>query len=216
MRNPRLKILLTAFSCAVFATCAAAATVQAVLKSPAARTEAPSFRLADASGRTEQLTDYHGKVVLLNFWATGCGGCRIEIPWLVDIDKAFQNKSVAVIGISMDISYEALKSATEAWARVKPFLASHQVTYSILMGDNEVTKRYDIQALPVSYLIDIRGRVAATYVGLIDKENVKANINTLLAENSGWRYQKKMTLAFWLCHRLNCAILPPRTTIMLF
>jgi peroxiredoxin len=190
MRNTRVKILLAALGCAVFAACAAAATVQAVLKSPGARTEAPSFRLADASGRTEQLTDYGGKVVLLNFWATDCGGCRLEIPWLVDIDKAFQNKSVAVIGISMDISYEDLKNATEAWAKVKPFVASHQITYPILMGDNEGVKRYQIQALPVSYLIDNRGRVAAVYVGLIDRENVKANINTLLAENSGWRYQK--------------------------
>lgn len=189
-RRTGFTILLAAWGCAMFATCAAAATIQAVLKSPSVRTEAPPFRLADASGRTEQLTDYRGKVLLLNFWATDCGGCRLEIPWLVEIDQTFKKKDFAVVGISMDISYEDLKNATEAWAKVKPFVASHQITYPILMGDNEAVKRYDIQALPVSYLIDTRGRVAATYVGLIDKENVKANINTLLTENSGWRYQK--------------------------
>ncbi len=187
MRNIRLqKSYFAALSCTLFATYAAAATVQTALESPRARTEAPPFRLADASGQTEQLADYHGKVVLLNFWATDCGGCRLEIPWLVDIGKAFKDKSFAVIGISMDISYEDLKNAAEAWAKVKPFAASHQITYPILMGDNEVIKRYDIQALPVSYLIDNRGRTAAVYVGLIDKANVKANINTLLAEDSGW------------------------------
>ncbi len=183
MRNTRFKtLILTVLTCAVFATCVAGATVQAALKSPSARTEAPPFRLPEASGKTEQLTDYRGKVVLLNFWATDCGGCRLEIPWLVDIDQAFRKKSVAVVGVSMDISYDDLKNATEAWAKVKPFVASHQIAYPILMGDNEAMKRYDTQALPVSYLIDTRGRVAATYVGLIDKENVKANINILLAE----------------------------------
>lgn len=191
MRNTRFKnLFFAAVGCALFTTHVAAATVQARLKSPSTRTEAPPFRLADALGRTEQLTDYRGKVVLMNFWATDCGGCRLEIPWLVDIDQAFQKKSFAVVGISMDISYENLKNATEAWAKVKPFVASHQITFPILMGDNEVTKRYDVQALPVSYLVDTRGRVAAMYVGLIDKENMKANINTLLAEDSGWRYQK--------------------------
>jgi peroxiredoxin len=175
-------VLLSAFSSAVFTTCAPAATVKAALKSESARTQAPAFRLMNASGEAEQLANYRGKVILLNFWATDCGGCRLEIPWLVDLDRAFQKRSVAVVGISMDISYEGLNNATEAWARVNPFVASHHISYPILMGDNEVTKRYEIEALPASYLIDTRGRVAAVYVGLIDEENVKANINTLLAE----------------------------------
>ena len=190
MRDTPFKILVSALSCAVFATCATGATIDAVLKSPSTRMEAPPFRLADASGTTEQLTDYRGKVVLLNFWATDCGGCRLEIPWLVEIGQTFKKRDLAVVGISIDISYEDLKNATEAWAKVKPFVASHQIAYPILMGDNEAVKRYDVRALPVSYLIDTRGRVAATYVGLIDRENVKANISTLLAENSGWRYEK--------------------------
>lgn len=183
MRDTRFKILLAALSCAVFATCATAAIIHAVLKSPSARTEAPPFRLADASGRIQQLADYRGKVVLLNFWATDCGGCRLEIPWLVDINQAFQKKNVAVIGISMDIPYDDLKDAKEAWAKVTPFVASKKITYPILMGENESIKRYNVQALPVTYLIDTRGRVAAMYVGLIDEENVRANIKALLAEN---------------------------------
>lgn len=184
MRSSRFEsLLLTAFILAMFAACATAATVQAMLKSPSARTEAPPFHLADASGRTEQLTDYRGKVILLNFWATDCGGCRLEIPWLIDLNRAFEKKSVGVIGISMDISYEDLRNATEAWAKVKPFVASHQINYPILMGDSDVTKRYEIEALPVSYLIDTRGRVAAVYVGLIDEKNVAANIKTLLADS---------------------------------
>ncbi len=183
MKNTRFRTLLfAAFSCAVLVEYAAAATVHAALKSPSSRAEAPPFSLADASGRSERLTGFRGQVVLLNFWATDCGGCRLEIPWLVDIDRTFKSKRVAVIGISMDVSYENLKSAAEAWIKVKPFVEAHQITYPILMGDDDVTKRYDIQALPVSYLIDTRGRIAATYVGLIDQQNVEANINILLSE----------------------------------
>jgi peroxiredoxin len=183
MKNARSKALLfAAFSCAVFVPWAPAATVRASLKTPSSRTAAQPFQLADASGRTVQLADSHGKVVLLNFWATDCGGCRLEIPWLVDIDNAFKNKSVAVIGISMDIWYEDLKNATEAWNRVKPFVEAQHIEYPILMGDTTVTKSYAIEALPVTYLIDLHGRIAATYVGLIDKQNVEANINALLAE----------------------------------
>lgn len=183
MRDARFKTVFFAVSiCAVFVMCVPAATVKVSLKTPDSRTAAPSFSLADASGRAKQLADYRGKVVLLNFWATDCGGCRLEIPWLVDINQSFKNKSVSLIGISMDISYEDLKNAAEAWAKVKPFVEAHDIAYPILMGDREVTKRYDIQALPATYLIDSRGRIAATYVGLIDKQNVEDNINTLLAE----------------------------------
>jgi peroxiredoxin len=170
-------LLLTASQCVL------AATVHTVLKPASSRANAPRFSLADALGRTEQLTNYRGKVIVLNFWATDCGGCRLEIPWLVDIDQTFKNKNVVVIGISMDISYEDLKNAGEAWAKVKPFVEAHQIAYPILMGNSKVTRRYDMQALPVTYLIDSRGRIAATYAGLIDEQNVKANINTLLAEH---------------------------------
>ena len=170
--------------CAVSVAPACSATVRAELKSPASRIPAPPFGLANAAGKTEQLTDYRGKVVLLNFWATDCGGCRLEIPWIVGIDQSYKNKGVAVVGISMDISYEDLKNAAEAWSKVKPFIQAHQITYPILMGDAQVTKSYDLQALPATYLIDKSGRVAAAYIGLIDKQNVEANINTLLAEMS--------------------------------
>lgn len=180
--SPIQALLLAVLTCAVSAAYATAAPIKATLKGRSTRTEAPPFRLLDASGKTEQLTHYRGKVVLLNFWATDCGGCRLEIPWLVDIDRAFPKKNVAVIGVSMDISYEGLKNATEAWARVKPFMAAHRITYPVLMGDNETNTRYDIQALPVTYLIDAHGRVAAMYVGLIDTEDVKSNIHALLTE----------------------------------
>ena len=173
---------LTALSYALLSFYASAETIQVSLSRPSLRSEAPVYHLTDASGKAESLADYRGKVVLLNFWATECGGCRLELPWLVELHDTFRNAKVAVIGVSLDLSYEGPKSAAEAWAILKPFAKAHQITYPILMGNDEMSKQYDINALPATYLIDSRGRVAAKYIGLIDEENVKRNIDILLAE----------------------------------
>jgi peroxiredoxin len=68
--------------------------------------------------------------------------------------------------------------------RVKPFVRDHKVRYAVLMGDPEVTTSYDIKALPLTYLIDRRGRVASVYVGRVDRANLETNIGTLLGERS--------------------------------
>jgi thiol-disulfide isomerase/thioredoxin len=120
--------------------------------------------------------------MLLDFWATECGGCKIEIPWFMEIAEAYKVKRLAVVGVSMDVLYEGLKDSSEGWNKVKPFVRDHKVNYPILMGDDLVTKQYDIQALPATYLIDKRGRVAATYIGIVNKDDVEAHIKTLLLE----------------------------------
>jgi peroxiredoxin len=156
--------------------------VRAVIQVTKERKLAPGFRLPDASGREVSLSKYRGKIVLLDFWATECGGCRVEIPWFMEFDRAYKSKGIDVVGVSMDILYENLKDAKEGWLRVNPFVQAHKVKYPILMGDSLVTKAYDINALPATYLIDKTGRIAATYLGLVDKGDVEANIKTLLKE----------------------------------
>lgn len=154
-----------------------------VLLQPAnVRRMAPPFNLSESSGKHVTLDAYRGKVLLLNFWASDCGGCRLEIPWIVDLDRTFKAENVAVTGISMDVSYESLKNAAEGWGRVIPFVRAHHISYTILMSDKEVETSYDIRALPVTYLIDQKGRIAASYIGLIDERNVDANIRKLLLE----------------------------------
>jgi peroxiredoxin len=167
---------------AVMAGAAEQKTVRATIQAPADRKPAPAFRLLNASGKAMANSDYRGKILLLDFWATECGGCRVEIPWFVDLEKAHRNKGFTVVGVSVDIMYENLKDASEAWTRVKPFVQSHKVNYPILMGEDRVTKAYDLQALPATYLIDRSGRIAATYIGLVDKSDLEGNILTLLRE----------------------------------
>ncbi|HKV46990.1 MAG TPA: TlpA disulfide reductase family protein [Candidatus Acidoferrales bacterium] len=147
------------------------------------RTRAPALSLLNAQGKQVRLSDYRGKVVLLDFWATDCGGCRIEIPEYVQIQAAYKNKGLAVVGVSMDIMYEDLNSAKEAWDRVNPFAEQQKVNYPILMGDARTPELYGINSLPATYLLDRSGRIAASYVGvLVDKGNVEKNIDLLLDE----------------------------------
>jgi peroxiredoxin len=156
--------------------------VRAVIKTPGSRLPAPAFRLLDASNEAVPLSRYRGKVVLLDFWATECGGCKVEIPWFMEFQRTHESKRFQVVGVSMDIPYESLKSAAEAWRLVTPFVQSHHVNYPVLMADDDVMKAYAITALPVTYLLDRKGRIAAEYPGLVDKEEIERNITSLLAE----------------------------------
>jgi peroxiredoxin len=154
----------------------------ATLIDQASRAAAPDFHLSDSSGSTKQVSDYHGKVVLLNFWATACGGCKLEIPWLIDLAAAHKSDSFTVVGVSMDTSYEGSKTADQAWAQVKPFVAEHKINYPILMGDAMLITSYKLGAVPATYLIDKQGKIAAAYSGVAEKSDVDANINKLLTE----------------------------------
>ncbi|HVW10956.1 MAG TPA: redoxin domain-containing protein [Bryobacteraceae bacterium] len=151
---------------------------------PAAeRKMAPAFRLADASGRMVTLADYRGKVVALNFWATECGGCRQEIPAFIQMEDALQSQGLAVVGVSLDIMYENLRNAGEAWGRVRPFVQEHRINYPILMGDDAVPRVYNIESMPATLLIDKKGRVAASWIGVvIRKSEVEPEIRMLLRE----------------------------------
>lgn len=162
---------------------AQAADIQAPLEPQSARTPAPDFALADAAGKQVALSSFRGKPLLLDLWATKCGGCVKEIPAFIEIHHAYAGRGLAVAGISMDILYEDLKGPAEAWDLVKPFVAAHKVDYPILMGNDAITREYSVEALPVTYLIDRRGRIAATYVGVVDRANLEANIKALLAEH---------------------------------
>jgi peroxiredoxin len=156
--------------------------VHATLVQSADRKSAPTFELANETGKKVSIADYRGKVVLLNFWATDCGGCILEIPSFISLETTYQPKGFTAVGISMDVSYENLKNADEAWAKVKPFVSTHHVNYPILMADQAVPDAYGLTVMPATYLIDKFGKIAATYVGVVNKGNIEANVSKLLSE----------------------------------
>lgn len=155
----------------------------ALLIPATSRKFAPAFELLTQNGKKMGVSDYRGKVILLSFWATDCGGCVLEIPSFIELEKAYKDKGFTAVGVSMDISYEGLKSANNARDRVTPFMARMGINYPIVMGDETTSKAYELNAYPATYLIDKSGKIAVAYVGVVvNKENVEININRLLSE----------------------------------
>jgi peroxiredoxin len=163
--------------------CVGQQDVHATPTSPESRKQAPDFQLVTADGTKVRLSDYRGKVVLVNFWATGCGGCVLEIPSFIEIEKIYKGSTFNAVGVSMDMSYEGRKSANEAWNSVRPFMKKYGINYTIAMGDDAISRDYAVNTIPATYLIDKSGRIAVAYVGmLINKDDVATKIKSLLSE----------------------------------
>jgi peroxiredoxin len=166
-----LVTVLSAISCTARA---ADSTVRAELHQAKDRKPAPAFILKDAAGKQVKLSQYRGKVVLLDFWATWCHGCKEEIPWFAEFQKTYGPKGFAVVGVSLD---------EDGWKAITPYLATANVPYPILLGDAATAKKYGAEEmLPDTFLLDRKGRIAATYNGLVDKDNVETNLRTMLAK----------------------------------
>jgi peroxiredoxin len=140
------------------------------------RKPAPEFELKDADGKTVRLSDYKGKVVLLDFWATWCGPCKIEIPWFIEFERQYKDKGFSVIGVAMD---------EEGWTVVKPFISELAINYRILQGTDSTAQLYGgVDALPTTFLIDRDGKIAATHVGLAGKDDFEDGIKKLMGSPS--------------------------------
>ncbi len=133
---------------------------------------AADFSLRDIDGKTVKLSDYRGKVVLLNFWATWCGPCKVEIPWFMEFEQRYKDRGFAVLGVAMD---------DEGWAVVKPYLQENRVNYRVVVGNDEVSSKYGgIDSLPTTMIVDRQGDIAATHIGLISKDAYENDIARLL------------------------------------
>ena len=139
------------------------------------RKAAPNFTLEDSSGKTAKLGNYAGRVLVLDFWATWCTGCKQEIPWFSEYQKTYGPRGLSIVGVAMDDG---------GWKVVKPYLSAHQIPYRMLVGDDATAKQYGIQNLPDTFVIDRHGRIAAAYrARLVDRDELEASIKKLLSEN---------------------------------
>ena len=137
-----------------------------------ARKPAANFALLDSNGAKVTLASLKGKVVLLNFWATWCGPCQVEIPWFVEFNKTYKARGLAVIGVSMD---------EDGWKSVKPYLATKKIDYSIVVGTEDVAKTYGgVDSLPSTFIIDRDGKIAFSHTGLVGKDTYETEIRSLL------------------------------------
>jgi peroxiredoxin len=139
------------------------------------RKPAIDFTLNDAAGKPIRLSSFSGRVVLLNFWATWCGGCKTEMPWFVDLQTQFRDRGLSAIGVAMD---------DDGWKSVRPYLAEHGVNYAIVVGTEQLGRHYGVQAMPMTMLIDRKGNIAVTHVGLVTKSEYQSEIEQLLLERN--------------------------------
>jgi cytochrome c biogenesis protein CcmG/thiol:disulfide interchange protein DsbE len=135
---------------------------------------APDFILKDASGADVRLSDYKGKVVLLNFWATWCGPCKAEIPWFEEFQRNYAGQGLSVIGISMD---------EDGWKVVRPYMEATRINYRIAIGDYALAQKYGgVTSLPETFLISRDGRIAGRHVGVVGKSDYESEIVQLLGK----------------------------------
>jgi cytochrome c biogenesis protein CcmG/thiol:disulfide interchange protein DsbE len=141
--------------------------------SPGAK-PAPSFTLQDLKGNQVSLSDFKGKVVVLDFWATWCPPCVKEIPHFIELYEQYKDQGFAMVGISLD---------REGVSVVKSFAQKYKINYPILMADGQVDKAYGgIASIPTTFVIDSAGNIRQKYIGYRDKAVFEADIKALLAE----------------------------------
>jgi peroxiredoxin len=135
------------------------------------RQPAPDFTLRDTRGATVRLADYRGKVVLLDFWATWCVPCKVEIPWFKEFGRDYQQRGFAVLGVTLDSDRDV----------VTQYAARQKIAYRILLGDELTVRQYGgVHALPEMLLIDREGRIATRHVGVSSKTDYEREILELL------------------------------------
>jgi peroxiredoxin len=143
---------------------------------------APDFTLQSLDGKTVRLSDFRGKAVLLNFWATWCQPCKIEMPWFVDLQKQYGPGGLQVIGVAMD------DASPEDIAK---FAKDLGVDYPILIGKESVGDAYGgLPFLPATFYIGRDGKVVDKVFGLKGKAEIEDNIKKALAEGQSVQAQR--------------------------
>ena len=143
-------------------------------KSPLLNHPAPPFSLTALTNERIALAGLRGRVVLLNFWATWCAPCQVEIPRFIAWEEKYKAAGLSIVGVSMDDSPEI----------AQPFLRRKKLNYPVVMGDEKLGLAYGgILGLPVTYLIDRHGVVRARFQGDTDLDAMENALRRLLQGN---------------------------------
>jgi peroxiredoxin len=140
---------------------------------------APEFSLRTVDGKKVSLADYKGKAVLINFWATWCAPCKIEMPWLVALRTQYAPQGFEILGVNED-------DAGTPRSKLAKFGQEQGLNYPLLVGEDAMSRKYGgVEFLPTSYFVGRDGKIVAETAGLVSKSEVEASIKKALAAGGG-------------------------------
>ena len=144
------------------------------------------FTLESLDGKNTRLSDFRGKAVLLNFWATWCGPCKIEMPWFVELQNEYGSQGLQIVGVAMDDSGKD---------DIAKFVKEMGVNYPVLLGKEAVGDDYGgIPALPESFFISRDGKILDKFIGLRGKAEVEDAVKKALSTPAGASQTASTTL----------------------
>jgi thiol-disulfide isomerase/thioredoxin len=150
-------------------------------------TAAPDFTLESLEGGSMRLSDLRGKAVLLNFWATWCGPCKVEMPWFVELQNEYGAQGLQVVGVAMDDSSKD---------DIAKFAKEMGVNYPVLIGKEAVGDAYGgVPALPETFFIGRDGKIVDKIIGLRGKAEIEDSIKKALDTQTGAAETKTMLIA---------------------
>lgn len=139
--------------------------------------QAPDFELVSLDGRKVKLSDFRGKAVVLNFWATWCAPCKVEMPWFVDLQNHYGSDGLTILGVAMDDSEPQ---------KIAQFASEMGVNYPVLLGTNKVSEAYgDVEYLPTTFYINRQGKIVGKVAGLIGKAEIEDDAKKALDSDAG-------------------------------
>ena len=134
--------------------------------------KAPDFELSTLDGEVIRLSDYLGKIVIVDFWTTWCAPCRMAIPELIELQNEYRDDLI-IIGISLDQPYTQ--------QNLKPFIEGFGINYPIVLGTLEVVEAYgNIRGIPTSFIINQKGEIVNKFTGYVPKSHFTTDIDRLL------------------------------------
>ncbi len=137
---------------------------------------APDFALKDLNGKTVKLSDFRGKGVVLNFWATWCPPCKTEMPWFVDLEQRYGSQGLAVVGVALDDASEK---------QIADFVKDMGLNYTVLIGRESTAEAYGgVQMLPTTFYIDREGKIVERVFGLVSRKEIEENAVKTLGTTS--------------------------------
>ncbi len=147
---------------------------------------APGFTLPDLNGNKVSLSSYKGRPLVVDFWATWCGPCKVEIPWFEKLHDQYASQGLEIIGVSADDldKDDPAKLFTEK-RDIADFAAKMHMNYPILIDAESIENAYGgLDALPTTFFIDRNGKIVASTIGLAPRDVIEANIKKAIASGA--------------------------------